>query len=413
MAQLQVTLNEQVLHQLFADDPKGSGMKTLMETILNQLLQAQAKEQLQAAPYERKANRTDYRNGTYPRQLTTRVGRLQLHVPRLRNGHFSTQLFQRYQRSERALILALMEMVVDGVSTRRVSQITETLCGTAFSASTVSDLCGQLDPLVQAWNNRSLKAHAYPFLFVDAVYTKVRENGRIRSKGVMMAYGINDAGYRNILGLKVGDSESEAAWRDYFRWLKARGLHGVDILTSDDHGGLVAAVTQTFQNVSWQRCQAHFLRNVRERLGKNQKRPIGERVREILHAPNTQVAKELLDAFSADYEQQLPTITQLVENAYPDVTAVLPLPETYRRRVRTTNGLERLNEEFRRRERVIRIFPNVDSVVRLMGALLMELDEQWSSGRRYLNMDAYWTWRAKERAKAKKGAPASAAPAIS
>jgi Transposase and inactivated derivatives len=191
MAQLQITLTEKLLHQLFLNDSKEAGVNALLETVLNQVLQAQASEQIQAEKYERSENREDYRNGTYPRGLTTRVDRMALHVPRLRNGHFSTELFERYQRGERALVLALMEMVVNGVSTRRVSQITEKLCGADFSKSTVSELCSRLDPAVEAWNNRSLKDHLYPFVFVDAVYTRVRENGRIRSKGVLISYGVN------------------------------------------------------------------------------------------------------------------------------------------------------------------------------------------------------------------------------
>ncbi|MCL1633027.1 transposase, partial [Sporolactobacillus sp. CPB3-1] len=199
MAQLQITLDEQLLHQLFLGNTKESGMNALLEAILNQVLKAQASEQLNAEKYERNEERTGYRNGSYPHQLRTRVGKLTLNVPRLRNGHFSTDLFHRYQRSEQALVLSLMEMVINGVSTRRVSQITEELCGTEFSKTTVSDLCAHLDPIVEGWNNRPLE-DSYPFLVVDAVYTKVRENGRVRSRGVLISYGISDQGYRRILG---------------------------------------------------------------------------------------------------------------------------------------------------------------------------------------------------------------------
>lgn len=392
MAQLQITLDEKILHQLFFGNTHESGVKALLESILNQVLQAQAGEQLNAGKYERCEERTDYRNGVYPRTLKTRVGKLNLNIPRLRNGHFSTDLFSRYQRSEQALDLALMEMVINGVSTRRVSQITEKLCGTEFSKTTVSDLCGRLDPVVNGWNNRPLEGR-YPFLFVDAVYTKVRENERVRSRGVLISYGINEKGQRTILGLKIDDSESTEAWTHYFDWLKGRGLKGVDVVVSDDHGGLVKAVRKAFQGATWQRCQAHFLRNVRDALPKNLRTEGHARVRTLLHAPNMETARVLLRSFLDDYQDKAPKATQLVEEAFDDVTAVLPLPELYRRRVRTTNVLERLNLEFRRREQVIRIFPNRESINRLMGSLLQEKNEIWSEERCYLKMDDYFVWK--------------------
>ncbi|MFT8309987.1 IS256 family transposase [Sporolactobacillus sp. Y61] len=395
MAQLQITLDEQLLHQLFLGDSKESGMNALLEAILDQVLQAQASEQLKAEKYERSEARTDYRNGSYPHQLTTRVGKLSLNVPRLRNGHFSTDLFKRYQRSEQALVLSLMEMVINGVSTRRVSHITEELCGTDFSKSTVSDLCGHLDPLVHGWNDRPLEG-SYPFLFVDAIYTKVRENGRVRSRGVLISYGVNEKGYRMILGLKVDDSESTEAWKNYFDWLKSRGLKGVDVIVSDDHGGLVGAVQKAFQGATWQRCQAHFLRNVNDRFPDDLQREGAEQVKAILHAPDIETARTLLQSFLDTYQEKASKVTEMVEEAFDDVTAVLSLPEPYRRRLRTTNGMERLNEEFRRREQVIRIFPNRESVIRLMGSVLMEQDEKWSNGRRYLRMDDYFDWKAKQ-----------------
>ncbi|WP_346222279.1 IS256 family transposase [Heyndrickxia faecalis] len=395
MAQLQITLDEQLLHQLFLGDSKESGINALLEAILNQVLEAQASEQLKAEKYERNEARIDYRNGSYPRQLKTRVGKLSLYVPRLRNGHFSTDLFQRYQRSEQALVLSLMEMVINGVSTRRVSQITEELCGSDFSKSTVSNLCGQLDPVVTGWNNRPLEG-SYPFLFVDAIYTKVRENGRVRSRGVLISYGVNEKGYRSILGLKVDDSESTEAWKNYFDWLKSRGLKGVDVIVSDDHGGLVSAVQKAFQGATWQRCQAHFLRNVHDRLPKHLESEGTEQVKAILHAPDIETAHTLLQSFLNTYQDKAPKVTEMVEEAFDDVTAALSLPEPYRRRLRTTNGMERLNEKFRRREQVIRIFPNRDSVIRLMGSVLMEKDEKWAEGRRYLKMEDYFEWKAKQ-----------------
>ena len=391
MTQYQITLDSETLQQLFVG--KGQ-LAQLVEAVLNQVLQAQVTEQVQATPYERTDERRGYRNGYRPHQLTTRVGTLTLRVPQVREGQFSTELFARYQRSEQALILTLMEMVVNGVSTRKVAHITEELCGKEFSKSTVSDLCKGLDPVVHAWNERDLSGSRYPFLLVDALVLKVREGGQVRSISALIAVGINERGYREILGLQIGDSESEASWTALFTWLKRRGLQGVDLVVSDDHGGLVKAVRVQFQGVSWQRCQTHLARNVMDAAPKALHDELQSRLRAILTAPDLPTARTLLERFSADFAAQAPKAVRVVEQGFDDATAVLALPAAYRQRLRTNNGVERLNEEIRRRERVIRIFPNRESAVRLMGALLLELDEQWSTGHRYLEMQAYWQWRA-------------------
>src|SRR5690554_437067 len=261
MAQYYITLTEEHLHGLFVSNGRDEAFAKLLEEIFNQVLLAQSTEQLQAAPYERTEKRTAYRNGSYDRSLTTRVGTLRLHIPRHRNGDFSTELFQRYQRSEQALILAMMEMVVNGVSTRKVETITEELCGKKFSKSTISALCEKLDPLIEAFRTRPLKYH-YPFLVVDAIYEKVRENGRVRSRGLLIAIGINEEGYREVIGFQLANSESESCWGEFFSSLKERGLKNVDLVTSDDHKGLVNAVKRHFQGAVWQRCQTHFSKNI-------------------------------------------------------------------------------------------------------------------------------------------------------
>jgi transposase-like protein len=360
---------------LFSGD---SQLAQLLESILNQVLEAQVGEHLQAGRYERTdEQRQGYRNGYKPRQLTTRVGKLTLRVPQVREGGFSPELFARYQRSEQALILTLMEMVVNGVSTRKVARITEELCGTSFAKSTVSELSKGLDPLVAAWNERELGGTRYPFLIVDALVVKVREGGRVRSCSALVATGVNEEGYREILGLQLGDSESERSWVDFFRWLKGRGLHGVDLVVSDNHGGLTTAVRVQFQGASWQRCQMHLSANVSSAAPKAVQEDLHARVRAIFDAPDLETARTLLAKVVADYESLAPTAVATLERGFDDATAVLALPRPYRKRLRTTNAQERLNEEIRRRERVIRIFPARASVVRLVGALLMEQDE-WS-----------------------------------
>src|SRR5215831_6228165 len=244
MTQYQVTLDPQTLQRLFSGD---SQLGQLLEAVLNQVLEAQVSEQLQAAPYERTEQRQGYRNGYKSRRLSTRVGRLTLRVPQVRDGVFSTDLFARYQRSEQALILTLMEMVVNGVSTPQIARITEELCGTSFAKSTVSDLCKGLDPLVQAWNERDLSEHRYPFVLVDGLVLKVREGGASVHGRALLAVGVNAAGYREILGLQLGESESERSWMSLFPWLKGRGLAGVALVVSDHHRGLVNAIRVQFQ----------------------------------------------------------------------------------------------------------------------------------------------------------------------
>jgi putative transposase len=390
MTQYQLTLDSDILQRVFSGDGQ---LARLVEAVLNQVLVAQVADQLQAGPYERTDDRQGYRNGYKPRRLTTRVGQLTLRVPQVRDGQFSTELFARYQRSEQALILTLMELVVNGVSTRKVARITEELCGTSFAKSTVSDLCKALDPLVTAWNERELSGQRYPFVLVDALVLKVREGGRVRAVSALLAIGVNEAGYREILGLQIGDGESERTWMSFFTWLKGRGLTGVDLVVSDAHGGLVTSVSVQFQGASWQRCQTHLSANVCDAAPKALQDAIHRRLRAIFEAPDAETARTLLAKFTTDYMANAPGAVTALERGFEDATAVLALPEPYRKRLRTTNLVERTNEEIRRRERVIRIFPHRDSVIRLLGALLMEQDEAWTTGRRYFDMASYWQWR--------------------
>jgi putative transposase len=390
MDEYHITLDAATMQRLFSGEGQ---LVRLLESVLNQVLEAQVTDQLRAAPYERTEERQGYRNGYRPRQLTTRVGTLTLRVPQVREGTFSTELFARYQRSEQALILTLMEMVVNGVSTRKVARVTEELCGMGFAKSTVSDLCQRLDPVVQAWNERDLSASPFPFVLADALVLKVREGGHVRAVAALLATGVNAAGYREILGVQLGDSESERSWKDFFVWLKARGLSGVDLVVSDHHGGLVNVIRVQFQGATWQRCQTHLAANIADATPKALHEEVHACVRTIFEAPDPETARLLLAKFIADFEGRAPAAVATLERGFDDATAVLALPAPSRKRLRTTNGVERLNEEIRRRERVIRIFPNRASALRLVGALLMEQDETWTTGKRYLDMTAYWHWR--------------------
>ena len=391
MAQYQVTIDGEILQQLFVRD---DGLARLVEQVVNQILEAQVAEQLKAERYERTEERQGYRNGHRPRLLKTRVGELNLQVPRVRRGSFSTDLFERYQRSEQALLLAMVEMVVNGVSTRKVRAIVEELCGTEFSRSTVSELCKGLDAIVQEWNDRDLSGGRYPFLLVDAIVIRVRKGGRVRLCSVLIATGVNQEGYREILGLMIGDSESENSWKEFFNRLKARGLTGVDLVVSDEHKGLVKAVETCFQGATWQRCQTHFIRNILDACPKSLERELHQRLRLVFDAPDLETARRLKEELVQDYAERAPRAVEILESGFEDAMAIMALPEQYRRRLRTTNGVERLNEEIRRRERVIRIFPNEESALRLMGAVLMEIDENWTTGHRYFDMSEYWRWKA-------------------
>ena len=389
MAQFNITLSAEHLHGLFTSNGRDQAFAKLLEEIFNQVLLAQSSDQIGAERYERTDERTAYRNGTRDRELITRVGTLTLKIPRLRDGQFSTDMFERYQRSEQALVVAMMEMVVNGVSTRKVQLITEELCGSTFSKSTVSDLCKRLDPIVHAFKTRPLDKH-YPFVSVDALYLKVREDGRVKSKALLIAIGVNEEGYREILGFQVANSESETSWGELFASLKERGLMDVHLITSDQHKGLVKAVYKHFQGTTWQRCQTHFSRNVLDQTPKTLQPELKEDLRQLYEAIDIDNARKVRDQIINKYEVKAPKATQLLDAAFDDITAVLTLPLKYRKRLRTTNGVERLNEEIRRRERVIRIFPNEDSVIRLMGALLMEQDEKWHTGRKYFEMELYY-----------------------
>jgi transposase, mutator family len=385
-----VTLDKSLLPGLLTGQ---DGLAKLLESVLNQVLEAQMAEALGAEKYERNETRTGYRNGYRTRQLYTRVGHLTLQVPQTRNGEFSTEIFRRYQRSEQAFVLALMEMVVNGVSMRKVAAITEELCGVTFSKSTVSALSANLDERVHAFNERRLDAD-YPFLIVDALFTKSRnEDESVVSRAVLTVTGIRADGYREVLGVQIGDTENAATWNDAFRWLKDRGVKGVQFVVSDDHGGLRQAIQKHFQGATWQRCQVHLMRNVLGRCSVRHRLEIIAAVRSIFNSQDKSEARRRLDVFVGTFQKIAPKAVACMEEGFEDAMAVMCLPEKYRKRLRTTNMQERLNEEIRRRERVIRIFPNDASVLRIIGALLLEQNEKWQT-QRYFDMDEYHEWQA-------------------
>jgi len=392
MTKYDISLNKDQVEGLLTSD---DGLKGLVEVVVNQVLEAQMSEHLAAGYYEHSDGRKGYRNGYRARQLYARIGKLVLRVPQSRNGQFSTEIFGRYQRSEQALVLAMMEMVLQGVSTRRVEKVTMELCGESFSKSTVSRLCVNLQARVDAWNNRRLDEDGkrFPFVIVDALVIKIRLDDRVVSTSALIASGINDKGFREILGLKLADSESEDSWSDMFCWLKERGLQGVEFIVSDCHTGLKAAARKQFQGAIWQRCQVHLMRNVWAKANKKHREALTAGMRRIFGSSCKEDARVAFRKLADELEGKTDKSLETLENGLEDALAVMSLPEKYRKRLATTNMQERLNEEIRRREKVIRIFPNEESAMRLIGAMLAEKHESWSTGRLYFDMTEFNEWQ--------------------
>ena len=360
-------------------------LNQIVTRYLQQFLEAEISSFLQAEPYQRTGERTGYRNGYKPRILKTRVGRIELSVPQDREGRFQSDLFARFQRSEKALILALQEAYLQGVSTRKVTKITEQLCGTAFSKSHVSDLCQELDADIQAWRDRPLE-QAYPYLIIDATYLYIRTGGKVVSKSVLIVTGVSQSGHREVLALQVAHSETEATWTTLFKDLKNRGLKGVLLVTSDEHNGLVNALKRHFQGASWQHCQTHFHRNIRGITPPKHQRQVTDALKDVFNATNLQTAQRRLNEMIETYENILPKLAEKLDRDALHCLTCLDFPQQHRKRLRTTNSLERLNREIKRRADVVQIFPNDQACERLVGALCMEWSEDWITGRRYLDM---------------------------
>jgi len=354
------------------DDP----LQALLRHTIQQVLEEELTAFLNAEPYTRTEERRGYRNGYKPRVLKTRVGRLELMVPKDREGRFQTELFEKYQRSEKALMLAIAEMYVQGVSTRKVKKITEELCGLEISKSQVSTLAKGLDAEIGAWRKRPLMK-GYPYLVVDALYEKVRQGSSIVSRGVLTVTGIDDDGYREVLGVWCADTESEASWSQVFRELQERGLAGVEYVVSDNHRGLVEAIHRNFQGVQWQRCQVHFIRNVLGMVRKKDRKRVLALLREITGASCLESAVSRLHEAVDTLAGTHPKVADLLDGHGEEMLAVYALPDHHRKRMRTTNLVERLNEEFRRRTRVIRVFPNETACVRMVSALAIEINDEW------------------------------------
>ncbi len=360
-------------------------MKALMKEALEEVLEGEMTEHLGAASGERTEERQGYRAGYYSRGLVTRIGKLELRVPRDRHGEFSTALFERYQRSEKALVAALAEMYVQGVSTRKVKAVTEELCGHRFSASSISQINKGLDEALARFAQRRLEEE-YPYLILDARYEKVREDSVIQSQAVLVALGINWEGQRKVLAVEMANRESRSSWKDFLVKLKERGLSGVEFVVSDDHPGLKRAISEVLTEASWQRCYVHFLRNALDYLPRKADDDCLQELRWLYDRRDAQEAQRDLAAWIAKWAGKYPKLVDWVEANIGETLAFYRLPRQHHKHLKSTNMLERLNEEIKRRTRVVRIFPNTESCLRLIRALCVETHEAWLEDNRYLNM---------------------------
>jgi transposase-like protein len=361
-------------------------LKELVREVLEEFLEAEMEEALGAGRSERTPSRQGYRAGHYTRTLVTRVGKLELRVPQDRQGRFRTELFERYQRSEKALVSALAEMYVKGVSTRKVKAITEELCGHSFSASTISQINVKLDEELAQFASRQLEEE-YPYLILDARYEKVREGGVVRSQAVLVAIGINWEGRRSVLAVELANRESQTSWRDFLVELKQRGLRGVEFVVTDDHAGLKRAIREILPEAVWQRCYVHFLRNALDYLPRRRDDDCLKELRWIYDRRDGEEARRDLAAWLGKWQEKYPKLCDWVEANIEETLSFYRLPVEHHKHLKSTNMLERLNEEIKRRTHIVRIFPTAASCLRLIRALTVEMHENWIEAVRYLNME--------------------------
>lgn len=376
------TLPGELLEQIATEG--FDALPEMIRLLINKAMEAERRQYLKAEPYQHTPERTGQANGYKPKTMTTRMGEITFDIPQVRSGGFYPQALEKGLRSERALNLALAEMYVQGVSTRKVSAIVERLCGTTISSTQVSRLAAQLDDTLKAWRERELGVFVY--LFLDARYEKVRQDGQIRDVALLTAVGVDLKGKRNILGVSVSLNEQEIHWRTFLQSLVKRGLRGVQLITSDDHAGLKAARQAVFGGIPWQRCQFHLQQNASQHVPhQNMKPEVASDLRMIFNAPNRTAAQQYLAQVVQKYAKNASKLADWIEQAVPEGLTVFDFPAQHQKKLRTTNGVERLNREIRRRTAVVGIFPHEESCLRLTSAVLMEIDDEWQVGRVYLS----------------------------
>ena len=362
------------------------GLREVMQGFLEEILEGEMEAALGASKSERSEARRGYRSGHYSRGLVTRLGKIELRVPQDRNGLFCTEVFERYQRSEKALVSSLVEMYVQGVSTRKVKKITEELCGHSFSKSAVSRSVKALDEQLERFSRRLLEKE-YPYVILDARYEKARDEGGVtRSQAVLVALGITWEGRREVLAVELAPKESAGHWREFVEGLLARGLRGVKLVISDDHSGLRRAIQESLTGVMWQRCYVHFLRNALDHLPRSADESCLMQLRWIYEHGTIEAARLALGAWLRDWAEKYPKLCSWVEDNIEQTLTYLALPRAHHKHLKSTNMLERLNQELKRRTHIVRIFPNEASCLRLSRAVAAEIHDEWIEQHRYLDM---------------------------
>jgi putative transposase len=379
------TLSSEILEQIA--EQGFDFLPELIRIVINAAMQAERQQYLQVAPYQHSPDRRGHANGYKPKTIKSRMGEITLDVPQVREGGFYPGALEKGQRSERALTLTLAEMYVQGVSTRKVTAIVEQLCGSSVSSSVVSHAAKLLDETLEDWRNGPLGE--FPYVFLDARYEKVRQSGQVREAAILFAVGVNLEGKRQILGVSLSLSEHEVHWRAFLQSLVARGLNSVQLIISDAHEGLKAARIAVFGGVPWQRCQFHLQQNAGAHVTRQDtRREVAEDLRTIFNAPDRHTAEAYLRKIVQKYAQTIPSLADWLEQNIPEGLTVFSFPASQRRRLRTSNGLERLSREIKRRTRVVSIFPNEAACLRLISAILMELNEEWQvDDRIYLTIE--------------------------
>ncbi len=362
------------------------GMGEAIQLLINEAMRIERNQYLQAEPYERSPDRVDMANGYKSKTVKTRIGELALAVPQVRGCGFYPEALTKGLRSERALSIALAEMYVQGVATRRVKKVLESMCGFEVSSSEVSRAAKALDEKLHEWRNRPLGSYLY--LILDARYEHVRQGESVKGSAVLIAFGIDGLGKRHVLGASVALSEAEVHWRSFLQSLIERGLHGLKLIVSDDHSGLKAARQAVLPSVPWQRCQFHLQQNAQAYVPKlEMRKAVAEDIRAVFNAPDQTEAKRLVDKYVNKYQATAPSLATWMQDNLEQGLTVMTLPPSHQRRLRTSNLAERINKEIKRRTRTVGIFPNPESCLRLVTALLMEIDDEWSEGIKYLTVN--------------------------
>lgn len=384
MTQLNINVDFEELASAIFESNLNTAMKSIAVSVLNAYMEMERDQYVNADFKQKNPKRIAQRNGYYERDFMMPVGKIHLKVPRTRDGEFTTDVFEQYTRSDQSLILAMMEAYINGVSTRNITKIVEALSGESVSKSTISEVMKNIDPDIQEWASRPITNHQYKYVFVDAMYIKVKENNKIVSKGVYTAMGINELRQREIIGFKISNQESEKAWSEFFEDLRMRGLTTPELIISDAHSGLIKSIKSQFIDSSWQRCTFHFLKNIVERFPKKNSEDAKLLLISIFKAPTYQHALQLKEELITKYQNnpKYSEALNILDQGFEDAAQFYRFPAQHHKSLRTTNSIENINMQVRKREKVIKTFPNLDSAFRLIGAVLMDIQENFDSSNR-------------------------------